>query len=99
MKTYDEIMAQVLKGHALGDDYELREVARWTVHCAHCGVQLIGDTPQTDKAFEHLKRAVQDRTCRNPNCVSRGGTEQRRRYCNRCGYPHSSDAVCGRNPS
>lgn len=79
MKTFDEIMDEVLKNRALGGDYELREVARWTVHCRHCGVQLTGDIPQTDKAFEHLKRAVVGRKCRNPNCISRGGTERRRR--------------------
>jgi hypothetical protein len=62
----------------LGDDYELREVQRWTVHCAHCGVQLIGEQPQTEKSFEHLKRMVADRECRNPNCISRGGHERRR---------------------
>jgi len=78
MKTYDEIMDQVLKSRSLGDDYELREVTRWTVHCAHCGTGLVGDTPQTAKAFEHLKRTVAGRKCPNPNCVSNGGTERRR---------------------
>lgn len=79
METYDEIMNRVMKSHVLGDDYELREVKRWTVHCRHCGIQLIGDTPQTDKALEHLKRTVVDRKCRNPNCVSNGGTESRKK--------------------
>lgn len=78
MKTYEEIMEQVLKSHALGDDYELREVARWTVHCAHCGVQLHGETAQTEKAFEALKRSMASRKCRNAKCVSRGGNEKRR---------------------
>lgn len=78
MKTYDEIMALVMKSRELGKDYELREVKRWTVACALCGVQLIGDTPQTDKAFEALKRLIEDRRCRNPNCVSNGGNERRR---------------------
>lgn len=78
MKTYDEIMDQVLKQRSLGEGFDLREVRRWNVHCSHCGIQLIGDTPQTDKAFNALKRLVEDRKCRNPNCVSNGGTEQRR---------------------
>lgn len=78
MKTYDEVMDQLMRNRALGDDYQLREVTRWTVHCAHCGIQLLGDTPQTDKAFEHLKRSVVGRKCRNAKCVSNGGTESRR---------------------
>lgn len=78
MQTYEEIMNQLLKSRSLGDDFELREVTRWVVHCRHCGVQLIGETPQTEKAWEHLKRTVENRQCRNLNCISRGGTEKRR---------------------
>lgn len=78
--TYEEILALVNKSRDLGDDYELREVKRWTVHCAHCGIQIIGEQPQTDKAWEHLKRTLDNprRKCRNPNCASNGGTEHRR---------------------
>jgi hypothetical protein len=79
MSVYDEILEQVQRQHTLGDDFELREVKRWNVHCAHCGTGLVGDTPQTDKAFEQLKRLVAGRKCRNRQCVSNGGTEQRRR--------------------
>jgi hypothetical protein len=77
MNTYEEILERVARSHSLGDGYELREAKRWTVHCTHCGVQLIGDTPQTEKAFAALQRSVGGRECRNPNCVSRGGTERR----------------------
>lgn len=75
---YDEIVAQVAKARELGAGFELREVKRWTVHCAHCGIQLVGEQPQTEKAFEHLKRMVEDRKCRNPACVSNGGRERKR---------------------
>lgn len=78
MKTFEEVMEMVLKGRSLGPDYELREVTRWTVHCKHCGNQIVGDTPTTDKAFAALKRSIEGRECRNLNCVSRGGTERAR---------------------
>lgn len=78
MLPFEEIISRVLIGGSLGPEYQLREVKRWNVHCAGCGVQLIGDTPQTEKAFEALKRSLEDRSCRNPNCVTNGGTEQRR---------------------
>jgi hypothetical protein len=76
--TYDEVVESLRQSRSFGPDFELREVERWTVHCSHCGVQLIGDTPRTDKAFQQLKRVVDGRECRNPNCVSRGGNERRR---------------------
>lgn len=79
MTTYEEVLEQVLNSRTLGADFELREVKRWTVHCAHCGTELIGDTPQTEKAMQRLKRLTADRVCRNTRCVSRGGTERRRR--------------------
>ncbi|MCV7174859.1 hypothetical protein [Mycolicibacterium sphagni] len=78
MKTYDEVMEQVHKQHQLGDDFILREVTRWVVHCAHCGIGVLGDTPQTEPAFAALKRTLEGRKCRNLNCVSNGGTERRR---------------------
>lgn len=77
--TYDDVVEQLRSSRLLGEDYELREVQRWTVHCAHCGTQLIGDTPKTDKAMQQLKNAVKGRSCRNPKCVSNGGTERRRK--------------------
>jgi hypothetical protein len=77
VNTYAEIMDLVMRSRSLGEDYELREVKRWTVHCRHCGVQLIRENPQTEKSFEALQRLL-PRPCRNPNCVSRGGHEKRR---------------------
>ncbi len=76
--TYEEVVEQVRNSQSLGADFELREVKRWTVHCAHCGTQMIGDTPQTEKTMQQLKRLVNGRECRNANCVSRGGAERRR---------------------
>lgn len=77
LTPYEEIMAQLDKQQQLGPDYELREVKRWNVHCKHCGIQLVGDTPQTDKAFQAIKNLLPLK-CRNTNCISNGGTERRR---------------------
>lgn len=76
--TYEEVLEQVRQARTLGPDFELREVKRWTVHCAHCGTELIKDTPQTAKAMQQLKHLVANRVCRNGNCISRGGAERRR---------------------
>lgn len=62
----------------LGDDFELRELKRWTVHCAHCGMRLIKEVPQTDKVAAHLQRVTEGRKCRNRDCVSNGGTKRKR---------------------
>lgn len=73
-----EINERVARRTEVGSDFELREVARWTVNCAHCGTQVIGDTPQTEKAFEALKRLLAGRRCPSPECVSNGGHVRRR---------------------
>ncbi len=76
MKSFDEVMCLLMKERSLGAGFSLREVTRWTVHCSHCGIQLIGDTPQTEKAWQALKRSLEGRVCRNLQCVSNGGAER-----------------------
>ena len=78
MKSYDEVFQELLAEQDFGPDYEVREVKMWRVHCKHCGVMRVGTIPQTDKALAAAKRLVEGMRCRNPKCVSNGGTEKRR---------------------
>jgi hypothetical protein len=79
LSPYDQVVMALARQHELGDGFELREVMRWAVHCKHCGTKVVGDVPQTEKAFDALKRTLDGARCRNRKCVSNGGTERRRR--------------------
>lgn len=64
-----------------GPSYEVVEVKTWRVRCRHCHVTRWDYVPQTEKAVAATKAglagaaAIGGNACRNPRCVTNGGTE------------------------